>query len=51
MALMPWRADDDDPEPDPIAMAVDDSPQPPAQLEGDEVMQALERATPDGCPS
>jgi RNA polymerase sigma-70 factor, ECF subfamily len=44
MALMPWRANDDEPEPDPIAMAMDDSPQPPAQLEGDEIMRALERA-------
>ena len=25
-------------------MAMDDSPQPPAQLEGDEIMRALERA-------
>jgi RNA polymerase sigma-70 factor, ECF subfamily len=44
MAMMPWRQDDDDPEPDPIATAVDLGPTPPVQLEGDEIMQALEQA-------
>ena len=44
MALMPWRADDEDDEADPIAMAVDNAPLPPSQLEGDEMMQALEQA-------
>ncbi|HWW19461.1 MAG TPA: sigma-70 family RNA polymerase sigma factor, partial [Steroidobacteraceae bacterium] len=44
MALMPWRSDDDEEEIDPIAQAVDHAPLPPSQLEGDEMMQALERA-------
>jgi RNA polymerase sigma-70 factor (ECF subfamily) len=44
MALMPWRGEDDEDEVDPIAQAVDHAPLPPAQLEGDEAMQALERA-------
>ncbi len=44
IALMPWRASDDETEPDPIALAVDEGPTPPVQLEGDEIMQALEQA-------
>jgi len=44
MALMPWRSDDDDDDVDPIAQAVDHSPLPPSQLEGDEMMQALQQA-------
>jgi RNA polymerase sigma-70 factor, ECF subfamily len=44
MALMPWRADDEDEEFDPIASAVDNAPLPPGQLEGDEMMQALQQA-------
>jgi RNA polymerase sigma-70 factor (ECF subfamily) len=44
MAFIPWRAEDDDEDIDPIAMAVDSAPLPPAQLEGDEVMRALQQA-------
>jgi RNA polymerase sigma-70 factor (ECF subfamily) len=44
MALMPWRGEDDEDEFDPIAQAVDNSPLPPSQLEGDEMLRALERA-------
>lgn len=44
MALMPWRADDEDEAPDPIAQAVDHGPQPPAELESDQMMQAVEAA-------
>jgi RNA polymerase sigma-70 factor (ECF subfamily) len=44
MALMPWRSDDEDDDIDPIAQAVDNSPLPPGQLEGDEMLQALQRA-------
>ena len=44
MALMPWRGDGEEDEVDPIAMAVDHAPLPPHQLEGDEMMQALEQA-------
>src|ERR1700683_246521 len=44
MALMPWRGEDDDDAADPMEMAVDPGPLPPAQLESDEAMAALERA-------
>ncbi len=44
MAFLPWRADEEDQESDPIAQAVDRSPAPPAQLESDEMLGALERA-------
>jgi RNA polymerase sigma-70 factor, ECF subfamily len=44
MAYMPWRADDEDEDIDPIATAVDNAPLPPAQLEGDEIMLGLQRA-------
>ena len=44
MAFMPWRSDEDEDEIDPIAQAVDKEPLPPAQLEGDEMMQALQKA-------
>jgi RNA polymerase sigma-70 factor (ECF subfamily) len=44
MALMPWRSEEEDDEVDPVAMAVDSAPLPPVQLEGDEIMQALEQA-------
>jgi RNA polymerase sigma-70 factor (ECF subfamily) len=44
MALMPWRSEDDEVEIDPVAMAADGGPLPPDQLEGDEMMQALEQA-------
>jgi len=44
MAMMPWRQEEDDADLDPIATAVDEGPTPPTQLEGDEIMQALEQA-------
>jgi RNA polymerase sigma-70 factor (ECF subfamily) len=44
MAYMPWRADDQDDAADPIDQAVDRAPLPPAQLESDEAMAALEQA-------
>jgi RNA polymerase sigma-70 factor, ECF subfamily len=44
MALMPWRGEAEDDEIDPIATAADNAPLPLRQLEGDEMMQALERA-------
>jgi RNA polymerase sigma-70 factor (ECF subfamily) len=44
MALVPWHGDDADDEIDPIASAPDSGPLPPAQLEGDEMMQALQLA-------
>jgi RNA polymerase sigma-70 factor (ECF subfamily) len=47
MALMPWRSDDDEDDIDPIAQAVDHSPLPPSQLEGDEMLQALQQALGD----
>jgi RNA polymerase sigma-70 factor (ECF subfamily) len=47
MALMPWRSDDDEEDIDPIAQAVDNGPLPVSQLEGDEMLQALERALSD----
>jgi RNA polymerase sigma-70 factor (ECF subfamily) len=47
MAMLPWRSDDDDDDVDPIAQAVDTRAQPPGQLEGDEMMQALQRALTD----
>ncbi len=47
MAWMPWRADDEEEQPDLIEQAADLSPQPPAQLESAEILQALERALAD----
>jgi len=47
MAFMPWRADDEEEQTDLIEQAADLSPQPPAQLESQEIMQALERALAD----
>jgi RNA polymerase sigma-70 factor (ECF subfamily) len=47
MAFLPWRADDEDEPADLIDQAADFSPQPPAQLESQEIMQALERALAD----
>lgn len=47
MALMPWRSDDDEDDIDPIAQAADNAPLPPSQLEGDEMMQALQSALED----
>jgi RNA polymerase sigma-70 factor (ECF subfamily) len=44
MAYMPWRADDQEDAADPIDQAVDRGPLPPAQLEADEAMAALEQA-------
>jgi RNA polymerase sigma-70 factor, ECF subfamily len=44
MAYMPWRADDQEEAADPIDQAVDRAPLPPAQLEADEAMAALEQA-------
>jgi RNA polymerase sigma-70 factor, ECF subfamily len=44
MALMPWRGEDSEDEVDPIAQAVDKAPLPPSQLEGDEMLQALQQA-------
>jgi RNA polymerase sigma-70 factor (ECF subfamily) len=48
MAFMPWRGGegDDDP-PEPTALAVDEGPGPGAQLEGQEMLLALERALED----
>jgi RNA polymerase sigma-70 factor, ECF subfamily len=44
MAYLPWRGEDEEPALDPIDQAVDKGPQPPAQLESDEAMAALEQA-------
>ena len=44
MALLPWRRDDDEDEHDPIAEAPSSDPQPPARLEMDQAMVALEQA-------
>ena len=44
MAFLPWRADDEDLAADPIDQAVDHAPLPPAQLESDQAMAALEQA-------
>jgi RNA polymerase sigma-70 factor (ECF subfamily) len=44
MALMPWRGEDQDDEVDPISQAMDHSPLPPEQLEGDEMLETLQRA-------
>src|SRR5271170_774629 len=44
MAFMPWRGEDEDDEIDPIAMAADHGPLPERQLEGDEIMLALQQA-------
>jgi len=44
MAYMPWRGEDQEDAADPIDQAVDRAPLPPAQLESDEAMAALEQA-------
>ncbi|MGH8220618.1 MAG: RNA polymerase sigma factor [Steroidobacteraceae bacterium] len=44
MAWLPFRRDDEEDEHDPIAEAPSADPQPPARLEMDEAMAALERA-------
>jgi RNA polymerase sigma-70 factor (ECF subfamily) len=47
MAFLPWHADDEDEPADLIDQAADQGPEPPAQLESQEIMQALERALAD----
>jgi RNA polymerase sigma-70 factor (ECF subfamily) len=44
MAYLPWRGENEDDAPDLIEQAVDKAPQPPAQLESDQAMAALEQA-------
>jgi RNA polymerase sigma-70 factor (ECF subfamily) len=44
MSWMPWRGEDEEEAPDPVAQAADPGPQPPAQLESAQMMQALEQA-------
>jgi RNA polymerase sigma-70 factor (ECF subfamily) len=44
MAMIPWRAAEEDEEIDPIAQAMDAGPTPSVQLESDEILVALERA-------
>lgn len=44
MSWMPWRADEEEEAPDPIAQAADAAPGPAAQLESEQTMQALEEA-------
>jgi RNA polymerase sigma-70 factor, ECF subfamily len=44
MAYLPWRGQVEDDTVDPIEQAVDKAPLPPAQLESDEAMAALEQA-------
>jgi RNA polymerase sigma-70 factor (ECF subfamily) len=44
MSWMPWRGEDEEEAPDPIAQAADTGPDPPAQLESEQTMQALEEA-------
>jgi RNA polymerase sigma-70 factor (ECF subfamily) len=44
MAWLPWRHDDEEDEPDPIAEAPSSDPAPPARLEMDQAMAALEQA-------
>jgi len=44
MAYLPWRGEDEEDAVDPIDQAVDKAPLPPAQLESDQAMAALEQA-------
>ena len=44
MSYMPWRGEDEEEAVDPVEQAVDQGPLPPAQLESDEAMAALEQA-------
>jgi RNA polymerase sigma-70 factor, ECF subfamily len=44
MSWMPWRGEDEEEAPDPVAQAADLGPQPSAQLESAQMMQALEQA-------
>jgi RNA polymerase sigma-70 factor (ECF subfamily) len=44
MAWLPWKPDDTDDAPDPVAQAPDPAPGPGARAEGDEMMVALQAA-------
>jgi RNA polymerase sigma-70 factor (ECF subfamily) len=44
LALLPWRRDEDDDLPDPVAEAPDPAPGPVARLEGEAAVHALEAA-------
>jgi RNA polymerase sigma-70 factor (ECF subfamily) len=45
MSFLPWRGENaEDEAPDPIEQAADAGPLPPAQLESDQMIEALERA-------
>jgi RNA polymerase sigma-70 factor (ECF subfamily) len=44
MSWMPWRGEDEEEAADPMAQAADRGPLPPAQLESDQMMHALEQA-------
>jgi RNA polymerase sigma-70 factor, ECF subfamily len=44
MAWLPWNGDEDDDAPDPVEQAADAQPGPVAQLEGDQIMTALQAA-------
>jgi RNA polymerase sigma-70 factor (ECF subfamily) len=44
MALLPWRRDAEDVDPDPVAEAADATPGPAAQVEGAALLEALETA-------
>jgi RNA polymerase sigma-70 factor (ECF subfamily) len=44
MSFMPWRVEEEDEAPDPIEQAADQGPTPAAQIESDQMMQALEQA-------
>ena len=44
LAYLPWRGEDEEDALDPIGQAVDRAPQPPAQLQSDQAMAALEQA-------
>lgn len=44
MTWMPWRSEDEEEAPDPVAQAADQGPQPPAELESEQTLQALEEA-------
>jgi RNA polymerase sigma-70 factor (ECF subfamily) len=44
IAWLPFRREDEEDEPDPIAQAPSNDPAPPRRLEIDEAMQALEKA-------
>lgn len=46
MSWLPWTGDDED-QPDPLAQAPDHSPGPPAQLQGEQLLRALEAALAD----